>query len=50
MTTLLGISPHEIGEKRAFFTLGQGPKFGYKNAFGKSLMKGERHRLSALSL
>jgi hypothetical protein len=26
ITTLLGIFPHEIGKKRAFFTLGLGPK------------------------
>jgi hypothetical protein len=34
---LLGISPHEIGKKRAFFTLGLGLIFGPKNAVGKSL-------------
>jgi len=33
----LGISPHEIGKKRAFFTLGLGLIFGPKNAVGKSL-------------
>jgi hypothetical protein len=32
ITTLLGISPHEIGGKKTFFTLGLGP-----NAVGKSL-------------
>ena len=36
ITALLGIFPHEIGEKRAFFTLGLGPIFGPKNAVGKS--------------
>jgi hypothetical protein len=28
ITTLLGIFPHEIGKKRAFFTWGLGPIFG----------------------
>ena len=37
ITTLLGIFPHEIRKKRAFFTLGLGPIFGPKNAVGKSL-------------
>jgi hypothetical protein len=34
---LLGISPHEIGEKRAFYKLGLGPIFCLKNTIGKSL-------------
>jgi len=33
----LGISPHEIGKKRAFFTLGLGPIIGPKYAVRKSL-------------
>jgi len=37
ITILLGISPHEIGKKKAFFTLGLGPIFDPKNAVGKSL-------------
>jgi hypothetical protein len=38
ITTLLGISSHEIGKKKeAFFTLGLGPNIGPKNAVGKSL-------------
>jgi hypothetical protein len=37
ITTLLGIFPHEIGKKRAFFTLGLGPIFGPKNAVRKLL-------------
>jgi hypothetical protein len=37
ITTLLGIFPHEIWKKRAFFTLELGPIFCPKNAVGKSL-------------
>jgi hypothetical protein len=33
----LGIFLHEIGKKRAFFTLGLEPIFGPKNAVAKSL-------------
>jgi hypothetical protein len=37
ITTLLGIFPHEIGRKKAFFTLGLGPIFDPKNAVRKPL-------------
>jgi hypothetical protein len=42
ITTLLGIFPHEIWKKRAFFTLELGPIFCPKNAVGKSLFQNFR--------